>query len=75
MGELGPNLLIALTLSLSEGERGISLVLILVFTLIIVAGAYIALKVRPPLLLQQKMHTTAQLPVRQASLVIRARTL
>jgi hypothetical protein len=49
MGESGPILLIALTQSLSDGGRGISLVLMLVFTLIIVAGAYIARKFRPPL--------------------------
>jgi Kef-type K+ transport system membrane component KefB len=83
MGEFGPILLIALALSPGEGERGIALVLMLVFTAIIVAGAYVALKFRPPrviLLLQQKMHSSAQLPVRiailvLASLVILARNL
>src|SRR6516164_8642562 len=83
MGEFGPILLIALALSPGEGERGIDLVLMLVFTAIIVAGAYVALKFRPPrviLLLQEKMHTSAQLPVRLAilvlaSLVILARNL
>jgi Kef-type K+ transport system membrane component KefB len=83
MGEFGPILLIALALSSGEGERGTSLVFMLVFTAIIVAGATIALKFRPPrviLLLQAKMHTSAQLPVRLAilvlaSLVIRARGL
>jgi Kef-type K+ transport system membrane component KefB len=55
----------------------------LVFTVIIVAGAFVALKFRPPrviLLLQEKMDTSAQLPVRLAilvlaSLVILARNL
>jgi Kef-type K+ transport system membrane component KefB len=83
MGEFGPILLIALALSSGEGERGSALVLMLVFTAIIVAGAYVALKFRPPrviLLLQEKMHTSAQLPVRlailvRASLVILARNL
>jgi Kef-type K+ transport system membrane component KefB len=73
MGEFGPILLIALALSPGEGERGISLVLMLVFTAIIVAGAYVALRYRPPrliLLLQEKMHTSAQLPVRLAVLVL-----
>jgi Kef-type K+ transport system membrane component KefB len=83
MGEFGPILLIALVLSPGEGERGIALVLMLVFTAIIVAGAFVALKYRPPrliLLLQEKMHTSAQLSVRLAilvlaSLVILARNL
>src|SRR6516165_5776364 len=83
MGEFGPILLIALVLSSGEGERGTALVLMLVFTTIIVAGAYVALNYRPPrviLLLQEKMHTSAQLPVRLAilvlaSLVILARNL
>jgi Kef-type K+ transport system membrane component KefB len=83
MGEFGPILLIALALSDGESERGSSLVLMLIFTAIIVAGAYIALTFRPPrmiLLLQEKMHTSAQLPVRLAilvlaSLVILARNL
>jgi Kef-type K+ transport system membrane component KefB len=83
VGEFGPILLIALALSSGEGERGTSLVLMLVFTAIIVAGAYVALRFRPPrliLVLQEKMHTSAQLPVRLAilvlaSLVILARNL
>jgi Kef-type K+ transport system membrane component KefB len=83
MGEFGPILLIAVVLSSGEGERGSALALMLVFTAIIVAGAYVALRFRPPrviLLLQQKMHTSAQLPVRLAilllaSLVILARGL
>src|SRR6516162_241368 len=73
MGEFGPILLIALVLSPGEGERGIALVLMLVFTAIIVAGAFVALKYRPPrliLLLQEKMHTSAQLSVRLAILVL-----
>jgi Kef-type K+ transport system membrane component KefB len=73
MGEFGPILLIALVLSSGEGERGSALVLMLVFTVIIVTGAYIALRFRPPrviLLLQEKMHTSAQLPVRLAILVL-----
>jgi Kef-type K+ transport system membrane component KefB len=83
MGEFGPILLIALALSSSEVEPESALVLMLVFTAIIVAGASIALRFRPPrliLLLQEKMHTSAQLPVRLAilvlaSLVILARNL
>jgi Kef-type K+ transport system membrane component KefB len=83
MGEFGPILVIALVLSPGEGERGLALVLTLVFTAVIVGGAFIALRFRPPrviLLLQAKMHTSAQLPVRiailvLASLVILARDL
>jgi Kef-type K+ transport system membrane component KefB len=73
MGEFGPIVLIALALSPGEGERGSALILMLVFTAIIVAGAYVALTFRPPrliLLLQKKMHTSAQLPVRLAVLVL-----
>ncbi|HMF13923.1 MAG TPA: cation:proton antiporter, partial [Gemmataceae bacterium] len=83
VGEFGPILLIALALHSGEGEHGSALVLMVFFTAIIVAGAYVALKFRPPhivLLLQEKMHTSAQLPVRLgilvlASLVILARDL
>jgi Kef-type K+ transport system membrane component KefB len=73
MGEFGPILLIALVLSSGEGERGSTLVFMIVFTAIIVAGAFVALRFRPPrmvLLLQEKMHTSAQLPVRLAVLVL-----
>jgi Kef-type K+ transport system membrane component KefB len=73
MGEFGPIVLIALVLSSGNGEHGSALVLMLVFTAIIVAGAYVALRFRPPqivLLLQEKMHTSAQLPVRLAVLVL-----
>jgi Kef-type K+ transport system membrane component KefB len=81
MGEFGPIILIALVLSSGEGQHGSALVLMVVFTAIIVVSAYIALKFRPPqlvFLLQEKMHTSAQLPVRLgilvlASLVILAR--
>jgi Kef-type K+ transport system membrane component KefB len=73
MGEFGPIVLFALVLSSGEGEHGSALVLMLVFTAIIVAAASIALRVRPPRvihLLQEKMHTSAQLPVRLAVLVL-----
>src|SRR6516162_2232244 len=73
MGEFGPILLIAFALSSGEGEHGGVLILMFAFTAIIVASAYIALKFRPPqlvFLLQEKMHTSAQLPVRLAILVL-----
>jgi Kef-type K+ transport system membrane component KefB len=73
MGEFGPILLISLALSSGESEHGGSLVLMLVFTAVIVAGALVALNYRPPMLvvaLQEKMHTSAQLPVRLAVLVL-----
>jgi Kef-type K+ transport system membrane component KefB len=73
MGEFGPILLIALILSSGEGEHGTTLLVMLIFTAIIVAGAFVALKFRPPhlvVLLQEKMHTSAQLPVRLAVLVL-----
>jgi Kef-type K+ transport system membrane component KefB len=80
MGEFGPILLITLALS-GEGEHGGSPILLLAFTAIILVAVLAALRVRPPhiiLLLQAKMHTSAQLPVRVsvlllASLVIVAR--
>jgi Kef-type K+ transport system membrane component KefB len=80
VGEFGPILLIALALS-GEGEHGGSAILLLAFTAIILVGVLAALRVRPPhliLMLQSKMHTSAQLPVRVsvlllASLVIVAR--
>src|SRR5262249_20526555 len=69
MGEFGPILLIAFVLSSGEGEHGTTLLVMVVFTAIIVGGALVALKFRPPhlvVLLQEKMHTSAQLPVRLA---------
>ncbi len=72
MGEFGPILLITLALS-GHGEHGGSLGLMIVFVVIILGGVLIALKYRPPniiLVLQQKMHTSAQLPVRLAVLVL-----
>jgi Kef-type K+ transport system membrane component KefB len=72
MGEFGPILLITVALSSGEGEHG-SLWLMLVFTAIIVLATFVALNYRPPgliLVLQKKMHTSAQLPVRVAFLVL-----
>jgi Kef-type K+ transport system membrane component KefB len=73
IGEFAPIILIALALSTGEGEHEGSLALMLVFTAITVAGALIALKYRPPRLivvLQEKMDTSAQLPVRLSILVL-----
>jgi Kef-type K+ transport system membrane component KefB len=83
VGEFGPIVLIALALATGEGEHGGALVLMVFFTALTVVGAFIALKYRPPRLvvvLQDKMDTSAQLPVRLAilvlaSLVILARNL
>jgi Kef-type K+ transport system membrane component KefB len=73
VGEFAPIVLITMALSSGEEGHGGSLGLMLAFTAIIVAAVYIALKYRPPhlvLVLQQKMHTSAQLPVRLAFLVL-----
>jgi Kef-type K+ transport system membrane component KefB len=73
MGEFCPILLIALALSSDEAEPGGTLALMLVFTAILVAGAFAALRFRPRRLirlLQEKMNTSAQLPVRLAILVL-----
>jgi Kef-type K+ transport system membrane component KefB len=73
MGEFGPILLIAVALSGGEGEHGGSVWLLLLFTAMIVLAVFIALEYRPPrliLVLQKKMHTSAQLPVRLAILVL-----
>src|SRR5262245_38766561 len=83
VGEFAPIVLIALVLSTGESEHGGSLLLMLFFTAITIIGALVALNYRPPKLmavLQQKMDTSAQLPVRLAilvlaSLVILARNL
>ena len=73
-GEFGPILLIATLLAGGEGDHhGGSLILLLVFTVIIVASAWVALMFRPPhviLVLQEKMHTSAQLPVRVSILAL-----
>ncbi len=73
MGEFGPILLITVALSSGEGEHGGSLWLMLLFTVIIVFAVFVALNFRPPrlvLVLQNKMHTSAQLPVRFAIFVL-----
>jgi Kef-type K+ transport system membrane component KefB len=73
MGEFGPILLIATALSSGEGEHGDSWIYLPIFTAIIVAAAFVALKYRPQRLIhviQEKMHTSAQLPVRLALLVL-----
>jgi Kef-type K+ transport system membrane component KefB len=83
VGEFAPIVLTALVLSSGDGEQGATLVLLLVFTAITIGGAFVALRYRPPRLIgviQEKMHTSAQLPVRLAvlvlaSLVILARNL
>jgi Kef-type K+ transport system membrane component KefB len=75
LGELGPILLITVALSPGEGQHGGALLLMLGFTAIIVAAVFIALNYRPPgliLVLQKKMNTSAQLPVRLAILVLAA---
>jgi Kef-type K+ transport system membrane component KefB len=72
-GEFAPIVLIALVLSTGEGEHGGSLLLMLFFSAISVVGAMIALTYRPPRLIvvvQKKMDTSAQLPVRLAILVL-----
>jgi Kef-type K+ transport system membrane component KefB len=73
VGEFAPIVLIALVLSTGGGEPGGSLVVMLLFAAIAVVGALVALKYRPPRLvvvLQAKMDTSAQLPVRLAILVL-----
>jgi Kef-type K+ transport system membrane component KefB len=73
MGEFGPILLIATVLSTGEGEHGGSLTLMFAFAAIIVVGTFAAMRLRPPrlvLMLQEKMHTSAQLPVRASILVL-----
>jgi Kef-type K+ transport system membrane component KefB len=73
VGEFAPIVLIALVLSGGEGEPRGSVLLMLFFTALTIAGALVALKYRPPRLivvLQQKMDTSAQLPVRLAILVV-----
>jgi Kef-type K+ transport system membrane component KefB len=73
MGEFAPIVLIALVLSTGPGEQGGSLVLMVFFAAITIAGALVALKYRPPRLIvvvQKKMDTSAQLPVRLAILVL-----
>jgi len=73
IGEFAPIILIALVLSTGEAEQGGTLLLMLLFTAITVVGALIALNYRPPKLivvLQEKMETSAQLPVRLTILVV-----
>jgi Kef-type K+ transport system membrane component KefB len=81
VGEFAPIVLVALALSSGEREPSGTLALMLAFTAITLVAALVALKYRPPRLMavvQAKMDTSAQLPVRLAilalaSLVILAR--
>jgi Kef-type K+ transport system membrane component KefB len=73
VGEFGPIILIATVLAGSDGEHSGSLTLMLVFAAIFLVGVWLAVTFRPPrliLVLQEKMHTSAQLPVRVAVLVL-----
>lgn len=75
MGEFGPILLIATVLSGGEGEHGGSLTLMLVYAVIILVAVYVAVNFRPPRVIhvmQKKLHTSAQLPVRVSLLVLAA---
>jgi len=78
MGEFGPIFLIAAVLPAGEGSHGGSLLQLAAFGLVIAAAAVVAMRLRPPrliLLLQDKMHTSAQLPVRLAVLALAALVL
>jgi len=73
VGEFAPLVLTSLVLSSSGGEQGNPLVLMFVFAGITLLGVFIALTYRPPRLievLEKKMDTSAQLPVRLAVLVL-----
>jgi Kef-type K+ transport system membrane component KefB len=73
LGEFAPIILIEVALSTGEGESKDALLLMLVFTVIAIGGALVALKYRPPrliVILREKMNTSAQLPVRMAILVV-----
>jgi Kef-type K+ transport system membrane component KefB len=73
VGEFAPIVMMALALQTGEGEHGGSLLLMLFFAGLTIVGAFIALKYRPPRLLvvmQQKMDTSAQLPIRLAILLL-----
>jgi Kef-type K+ transport system membrane component KefB len=71
VGEFAPVVLISLVLSGGEHEK--PLVLMFVFAGITLLGVFIAMTYRPPRLievLEEKMDTSAQLPVRLAVLVL-----
>lgn len=74
VGELGPVVLIAVVLTAdTSSEEAASVVLLVVFSVIIVLCAYLAKRVESgPLtrMMHQKLHTSAQLPVRLAVLVL-----
>lgn len=73
LGEFGPIILIALALSTGEGEHGGSPWLLGAFALITLVGVVCAMWFRPPrtiAVIQAKMHTSAQLPVRISILLL-----
>jgi Kef-type K+ transport system membrane component KefB len=78
LAEFGPILLISLVLTAGHGESSSALVsalLLVAFTAITLIAAYLAARVRPTFvfgLLERKLHTSAQLPVRVAVLLLAA---
>jgi Kef-type K+ transport system membrane component KefB len=77
-GEFGPIILLSVVLTGSHGGatggfgQG-SGILLLIFTLITILGAYVSARIRPAYvsdLFDRKLHTSAQLPVRVALLLL-----
>lgn len=71
-GEFGPILLMSLVLT-GDTPRGVHVALLIVFTVLAVGSAVIAVRYRPPAairLLGRGMHATSQLPVRVSLLVL-----
>jgi Kef-type K+ transport system membrane component KefB len=75
MGEFGPLLILSL-LPLEAGQSvGVNALVVLVFAIVAVVAAMIALRVQPPKfisMLKSHMHKTSQLPVRLAVLLVAA---
>jgi Kef-type K+ transport system membrane component KefB len=75
MGEFGPLLILSL-LPLEAGQSvGVNALVVVVFAIVAVLAAMIALRVQPPkfiALLKNHLHKTSQLPVRLAVLLVAA---
>lgn len=80
VGEVAPLLLMTLVLQPSDeyGSPARSFMLCIVYLLTLLVGSYVALKVRPPILirsLRKSIHGGSQLPVRLCLLILTALTL
>lgn len=73
IGEFGPLVMISLLLEKSEHGGLFNALMLVAFTILTLIAAFLAARLRPPYLIQalrKKMHSSAQLPLRAALLIL-----